>query len=126
MPALPRDDAYWSHSDYCPNFDYVKKFVQDLNAGRVVSTMLTALFFLPIGAGIADKVGRKPVFFFGMMVGIKSLVCNLLASLVYFVHLDPRQAQAPDHPQRYHRPWRHPFPCAPLVLPLGTVYARAL
>jgi hypothetical protein len=89
VPVLKRDDPSWSHSVYCPNFAYVRSFTTKLNAGRSSYLTLTSLFFMPIGAGIADKRGRKPIFFFGHLLGIKSIVCNLLSSLPWFVRHDP-------------------------------------
>ena len=54
-----------------------------------MSLTMTSLFFMPIGAGWADKRGRKPMFFFGHLLGIKSLTCNLLSSLPFFILHDP-------------------------------------
>ena len=89
-PPLSPDDAMWSHSIYCPNWEFVRWFTQRLGAERNMYLTFTSLFFMPIGAGLADKQGRKPMFFFGHMMGIKSLTCNLLASLPWFIHHDPR------------------------------------
>ena len=82
------DNSALSHI-YCPNWDYVRAFTQKLNAGRQMSLTFTSLFFMPIGAGLADKRGRKPIFLFGHILGIKSITCNLLSSLPWFVHHDP-------------------------------------
>jgi MFS family permease len=89
VPALSPDDAWWSHSDFCPSWGYVRDFTQRLTAGRTMSLTLTSLFFMPIGAGLADKQGRKPIFFFGFIMGMKGLLCNLLSSTTYFIHKDP-------------------------------------
>ena len=70
VPLLSPDDPQWSHSKYCPNWGYVRKFVTKLNAGRAMSLTGTALFFLPIGAGLADKAGRKPVFAAGHLLAL--------------------------------------------------------
>ena len=51
--ALKRDDPNWSHSLYCPNWKYVKKFTQQLNAGRSVYLKGVSMIALPMGAGRA-------------------------------------------------------------------------
>ena len=89
VPILSPDDSAWSHSLYCVNWPYVRAFTQKLSAGRSMSLTMTSLFFMPIGAGWADKRGRKPMFFFGHLLGIKSLTCNLLSSLHWFIIHDP-------------------------------------
>ena len=80
VPPLPRHDPYWSHSLYCPNWNYVRDFTQDLAATRNTYTTLAGALFVPIGAGFADKQGRKPVAFFNFLMGMKSLLINLLSS----------------------------------------------
>ena len=69
VPLLDSDDPYWSHSAYCPNWDYVRAFTQKLGAGRSMTLTMMSLFCMPIGAGFADKRGRKPMFVFGFMLG---------------------------------------------------------
>ena len=90
VPLLSPDDSAWSHSDFCPNFAYVRSFTQKLNAGRHAYLTMTSLFFMPIGAGLGDKIGRKPIIFFSHLLSLKSLTCNLLSSLPWFIHHDPR------------------------------------
>ena len=34
--------------------------------------------------------GRKPIFFFGHILAVKSITCNLLSSLPYFIRIDPK------------------------------------
>ena len=89
VPILDPDDPFWSHTKYCPNWGYVRAFVTKLGAGRSASLTGTSLFFLPIGAGLADKAGRKPMFAAGHLLSLKGLVCNLLSSLPWFIHHDP-------------------------------------
>lgn len=48
VPILKPDNSAWSHSIYCPNWDYVRAFTQKLNAGRQMSLTFTSLFFMPI------------------------------------------------------------------------------
>ena len=69
VPILDSDDPYWSHSAYCPNWDYVRAFTQKLGASRSMTLTMMSLFCMPIGAGFADKRGRKPMFVFGFMLG---------------------------------------------------------
>jgi hypothetical protein len=69
VPLLDPEDPYWSHSAYCPNWDYVRAFTQKLGAGRSMTLTMMSLFCMPIGAGFADKRGRKPMFVFGFMLG---------------------------------------------------------
>jgi len=33
--------------------------------------------------------GRKPIFFFSFLMGMKGLLCNLISSTVFFIHFDP-------------------------------------
>lgn len=80
VPLLPHNAPYWSHSPYCPNWNYVKDFTQDLSAKRNTYLTLAGAFFMPIGAGFADKQGRKPILFFNFLMGMKSLLINLLSS----------------------------------------------
>ena len=89
VPLLSPDDSSWSHSAYCPSWDYVKTFTQKLGANRAALLSTTSLVFMPIGAGLADRRGRKAIFFFGHLLSMKSLLCNLLSSLPFFIHLDP-------------------------------------
>ena len=89
VPALPKENAFWSHSDFCPNWGYVKEYIQDLNATRGLVITMFSLLFVPIGAGIADKQGRKPILFFGFLMGVQGLLANLLASTDFFIHNDP-------------------------------------
>jgi len=79
VPALPKENAFWSHSDFCPNWGYVKEYIQDLNATRGLFITFFSLLFVPIGAGVADKQGRKPILFFGFLMGCALLfaVCLL-------------------------------------------------
>lgn len=90
LPLLSRDAPYWSHSPYCPNWGYVKDFTQQLTANRNVWTTLAGMVFMPIGAGIADKQGRKPIFVFSFIMGMKALLANLVSSTVFFIHYDPK------------------------------------
>jgi hypothetical protein len=69
VPNLDPEDPYWSHSAYCQNWDYVRAFTQKLGAGRSMTLTMMSLFCMPIGAGFADKRGRKPMFVFGFMLG---------------------------------------------------------
>jgi hypothetical protein len=80
VPILARTDPYWSHSPYCPNWDYVKDFTQNLGVQRNVLITFAGAVFMPIGAGIADKVGRKPILFFCFLMGMKGLLANLVSS----------------------------------------------
>lgn len=80
VPLLPRHDPYWSHSPYCPNWNYVKDFTLDLTTKRNIYLTFAGAVFMPIGAGFADKQGRKPVLFFNFLMGMKSLFINLLSS----------------------------------------------
>jgi hypothetical protein len=61
----------------------------------------TGLFFMPIGAGLADKIGRKPIFFFGFMMGMKGLLCNLIDSTEYMIHRDVQVRKPPLAPAFY-------------------------
>ena len=80
VPELPHHAPYWSHSPYCPNWDYVKDFTQSLSSKRNTYLTLAGAVFMPIGAGFADKQGRKPILFFNFLMGMKSLFINLLSS----------------------------------------------
>ena len=88
--ALKRDDPNWSHSLYCPNWKYVKKFTQQLNAGRSVYLKGVSMIALPMGAGLGDSIGRKPILVFSSLMGLKSVFVNLLSSLPWFIENDPR------------------------------------
>ena len=119
MPSLPRSDPWWSHTQWCPSWQYNKYFTQWLGAKRSMFLSGTSLFFLPIGAGIGDKTGRKPMFFFGLIMrcappltfsaapatprraaltgwprrvsrSAKSILCNLLSTLPWFIRQDPQ------------------------------------
>ena len=115
VPLLSPDDSAWSHSAYCPNWGYVRAFTQRLNAGRAVSLSMTSLFCMPIGAGLADKRGRKVILVLVHVLAMKSLLANLLSCVLfqplplisprfwadscarcvisstpYFIHLDPK------------------------------------
>ena len=72
LPPLARSDKYWSRTAYCPSWDYVKTFTQELNAGRTVVLQSISLISLPIGAGVSDAIGRKPLIFLGYILGMKS------------------------------------------------------
>ena len=89
LPILKRHDPNWSHSVHCPNWKYVKHFAQELQAGRSVYINAVSLIALPVGAGIGDSVGRKPVLIFSSIMGLKSHIFNLLSSLPYFIEHDP-------------------------------------
>eukprot|EP01051_Picozoa_sp_SAG22_P014226 SAG22_NODE_1695_length_3796_cov_3.361915_1_plen_275_part_00 len=80
LPELARKDKYWSRSAYCPSWDYVKTFTQKLNAGRSVVLSTISLVALPMGAGVSDALGRKPMIFFTFVMGLKSLVFNTIES----------------------------------------------
>ena len=56
---------------------------------------------MPIGAGLADKIGRKPIFFFGFMMGMKGLLCNLIDSTEYMIHRDVQVRKPPLAPAFY-------------------------
>jgi len=90
VPLLSPDDSAWSHSAYCPNWSYVKAFTQNLNAGRSMSLTAMSLLCMPIGAGLADKRGRKVILVMVHVLAMKSILCNLVSSTPFFVHLDPR------------------------------------
>ena len=89
VPELDPDDSYWSHSPFCRNWDYVRAFTQKLGAGRRATLTTTSLFCMPIGAGLADKQGRKPMYFFSFMLGVKSLAFNLISSTNWSIRTDP-------------------------------------
>ena len=88
VPELDPEDPYWSHTAYCPNWDYVRAFTQKLGAGRSMTLTMMSLFCMPIGAGFADKQGRKPMFIFGFLLGVKSLALNLVSSTAWSIHTD--------------------------------------
>ena len=89
VPWLNPEQPAWSHSPYCQNWDYVRDFTQRLGAGRRMSLTMTSLFCMPIGAGISDKTGRKPMYFFSFMLGVKSLLFNLISSTEWSIRTDP-------------------------------------
>lgn len=89
LPILNRTDPNWSHSLYCPSWSYVKHFQQLLSADRNVYISAASLIALPMGAGLGDSIGRKPILVFSSIMGIKSHLCNLLSSLPWFIHHDP-------------------------------------
>ena len=72
LPLLNPDDSAWSHSSYCPNWNYVRSFTQKLNAGRQMSLTMVSLVCMPVGAGIADKRGRKVMLVLAQMLSMKS------------------------------------------------------
>ena len=88
VPLLKKSAPYWSHSEWCRNYDYVKYFTTQLWAKRQAYMTMVSLFFLPIGAGIADKKGRKPMFLFQQLMGTKSIICNYLATRHWFIRHD--------------------------------------
>ena len=89
VPRLNPDESAWSHSSYCPNWNYVRSFTQKLNAGRQMSLTMVSLVCMPVGAGIADKRGRKVMLVLAQILSMKSIVANLISSTPLFVHLDP-------------------------------------
>ena len=88
LPDLDRSNALWSHSLHCVNWDYVRFFVQRFIGIRspIVTTVSCAV--LPIGAGLADMYGRRPIIIFGAVVTILQLWLYYLASLPTVIGMD--------------------------------------
>ena len=88
LPDLDRSNALWSHSLHCVNWDYVRFFVQRFIGIRspIVTTVSCAV--LPIGAGLADMYGRRPIIIFGAVVTILQLWLYYLASLPTVIGID--------------------------------------
>lgn len=50
---------------------------------------MVSMVALPMGAGIGDSRGRKPVIVFSFMMGLFGLICNTMESTDYFIKIDP-------------------------------------
>ena len=74
LPMLPNNHVTWSHSIYCPSFAYVRYFQQIIWATRNSVMGLVALVAMPMGAGLGDSVGRKPILVFSAVMVFKGLV----------------------------------------------------
>ena len=66
-----------------------RAFSQYLNADRSLVIKGVAILALPVGAGLGDAFGRKPMLVFSHMMSLKSIFFNMLASLPFFIHGDP-------------------------------------
>ena len=85
LPYLPSDDARWSYSVHCPNPEYVRFYSQRIWAWRNSLINIVALAVLPVGAGLSDTFGRKPVLVFDNALTFLGLCANLCASTTFFI-----------------------------------------
>jgi hypothetical protein len=89
LPYLPNDDPRWSYSIHCPNPEYVRFYSQRIWAWRNSLINIVAMAVLPVGAGLSDTFGRKPVLVFDNALTFLGLCANLCASLTFFIVNDP-------------------------------------
>lgn len=89
LPYLPSNDERWSYSVHCPNPEYVRFYSQRIWAWRNSLINIVALAVLPVGAGLSDTYGRKPVLVFDNALTFLGLCANLCASLTFFIVNDP-------------------------------------
>jgi hypothetical protein len=54
-----RAQPLWSHSRYCPSFEYVRFYSQQLWAWRNSLIGIVGMVVLPVGAGLSDTFGRN-------------------------------------------------------------------
>ena len=54
-----------------------------------VTAGIIAMVVLPVGAGLSDSFGRKPILVFGGLMTFKSLCANLVSSTAWGIREDP-------------------------------------
>jgi MFS family permease len=88
LPTLDRANPLWSHSNHCVNWDFVRFFVQRFVGIRSPIVTTVACLILPVGAGLADMYGRRPVIIFGAVATIMQLGLYWIASLPNVIEAD--------------------------------------
>eukprot|EP01045_Picozoa_sp_COSAG04_P029585 COSAG04_NODE_4900_length_1833_cov_1.789504_2_plen_152_part_00 len=109
LPMIDPAHPQWSHSRHCTSFKYVQEYHQQLWAwrnsimgappswcfppllieARDVTAGIIAMVVLPVGAGLSDSFGRKPILVFGALMTFKSLCANLVSSTAWGIREDP-------------------------------------
>ena len=81
VPALPADDALWSHSDHCNNFPFVQQEAQTLRTTWGSLQALCFLVYLPVCAKISDTYGRRQVFLYTTILSVVAFLVFTLDAL---------------------------------------------
>ena len=88
LPDLERANPLWSHSNHCVNWDFVRFFVQRFVGTRSPIVTVVSCLMLPVGAGLADMYGRRPVIIFGAVATILQLGLYWIGSLPRVIEAD--------------------------------------
>ena len=81
VPAMARDNVYWSGSVHCANKAFVQQEAQSLNAIYSAIKTYTTLLVLPLGGHWADCWGRKRVLFLTGFFSVVFTMCYFADSL---------------------------------------------
>ena len=62
VPQIDPSHPLWSHSEFCPNWPYVREETQLLMTRWIAFSAVVSLFCIPSAGSIADLYGRLHIF----------------------------------------------------------------